>query len=239
MQYFGGKTKISNEISNFLNSKIKYNQNFVSVFLGGGIIESKITMKGGKKILNDKHPYLISMYRALQSGWIPPSEITREQYYFYKEYRDTYPHIAGFVGFACSFAGKWWGGYAQNSKQLNYAQCSKRSLLKKFEGLRESEFICSDFQDLSFSDSIIYCDPPYKGTSPYCKKILGEFPYETFLNWCMLMSKNNNEIYISEYKHNVDYSRFRIVWERNTKSNIRNKKNKVNKTVEVLIIPYE
>jgi len=64
------------------------------------------------------------MFKSLQNGWIPPTIVTEEDYTNAKKNQDEEPHVAGFVGFACSFAGKYWGGYARDSKgggEGNYA----------------------------------------------------------------------------------------------------------------------
>jgi hypothetical protein len=51
-----------------------------------------------------------------------------------------------------------------------------------------------DYSDIEIkSDSLIYCDIPYKGTDPYNK--IG-FDYERFYNWC---SKQTELVVISEY----------------------------------------
>ena len=112
MQYLGGKSRIANSIAEIINEndcKV-----FVSLFCGSCAVETKV--KASKKILNDKHPYLISMWRSLQEGWEPPDTITKEEYYAIKKDLPYNPSLAGFVGFGCSFGGKWFGGYASNKK---------------------------------------------------------------------------------------------------------------------------
>lgn len=259
MRYFGGKAKIANQIANFINNIEEDSQcnilevnkelpstfrdslmthththtHYVEPFCGSCNVASKVNIKN--KILNDKNPYLIAMFQALQSGWIPPEIVTEEDYYIAKQRQDIEPYIAGFVGFACSFAGKFWGGYARDGKvdkSGNYALRGKNSILKKMSTLMKAKFICRDFIDLNFTDSIIYCDPPYKGTTPYYKKILGEFPYDKFIEWIKMQSKNNT-VLVSEYKHNVPDDAI-IVLEIPSKTSIRDKSGNVIETIEVL-----
>lgn len=59
MRYMGGKSRISKQIAEVLNSAIDKNISFVSLFCGSCAIESKV--QTNVKILNDKHPYLIAM----------------------------------------------------------------------------------------------------------------------------------------------------------------------------------
>lgn len=63
MQYMGGKQLISTRISEIINHEISGmgGETFVSLFCGACSIESKI--KADTKILNDKHEYLIEMFR--------------------------------------------------------------------------------------------------------------------------------------------------------------------------------
>ncbi len=84
MQYMGGKQLISTRISEIINHEISGmgGATFVSLFCGACSIESKI--KADTKILNDKHEYLIEMFKALQNGYKLPDEITKEQYEYIK-----------------------------------------------------------------------------------------------------------------------------------------------------------
>lgn len=233
MQYFGGKSKIAQYVAKYINS-VHTHTHYVEPFCGACNVASKIHMEN--KILNDKNPYLIEMFRALQNGWMPPKDVSEEDYANAKRNQDKEPHIAGFVGFACSFAGKFWGGYARDSKggggKGNYALRGHNSILKKMVTLYDAKFTCKDFTELNYANCIIYCDPPYKGTTPYYKKILGEFPYDKFLEWIHKQSKNNL-VLVSEYKHNVPEDAT-IVLEIPSRTSIRDKSGNVIETVEVL-----
>lgn len=175
------------------------------------------------------------MFKALQNGWIPPTNVSEEEYKQARINQDKEPHIAGFVGFACSFAGKFWGGYARDSKgggTGNYALRGHNSILKKMQNLKNAQFTCKDFTELDYENCLIYCDPPYKNTTPYCKKILGKFPYDEFLKWVQKQSIKNI-VLVSEYKHNVPDGA-EIVLEIPSKTSIRDKSGNVIETVEVL-----
>jgi DNA adenine methylase len=154
---------------------------YIEPFCGACNVASKVNIPN--KILNDKHKYLIAMFQALQNGWIPPDSVTEEEYYIVKQNQDIEPYVAGFVGFACSFAGKYWGGYARGDGDRNYCMNGKNVILTKMETLKDATFTCKDFTELDFNDAVIYCDPPYKNTTPYYTKLLGEFPYNEFIKW--------------------------------------------------------
>lgn len=233
MRYFGGKAKLASQISEYINNlgKDLNITQYAESFCGALNIASKVNIKN--KILNDKNPYLIAMFKALQEGWIPPEIVTEEDYYLAKKNQDVEPHIAGFVGFACSFAAKFWGGYARDKLGIrNFASEGKIGILKKMKTLQDATFTCKDFLELDFENSIIYCDPPYKNTTPYYTQILGKFPYEEYLKWIKIQSKKNIVI-ASEYKHNVPDDSI-ILMEIPSKTDIRDKNGKAIETTEVI-----
>jgi DNA adenine methylase len=231
MQYFGGKQRIAKQISEFINTHT--HTHYVEPFCGSCNVATLVKIPN--KTLNDKHHYLIEMFKAIQSGWIPPTDVNEEDYKQAKINQDKEPHVAGFVGFACSFAGKYWGGYARDGKvdkSGNYALRGHNSILKKMKTLMDATFTSKDFLEINHTDSLIYCDPPYRGTTQYYKSILGSFPYDDFLIWTKEQSKNNT-VLVSEYKHNVPEGA-KIVLEIPSKTSIRDKTDNVIETVEVL-----
>lgn len=182
---------------------------FVSLFCGSCAIESKIN--ADIKICNDSHPYLIEMWKKLQNGWIPPSIITEEEYKYIKQNKDENKALAGFVGFGCSFGGKWFGGIARNKKGDNYCARAEKSVLKDLEGLKNTIFTCLDYQEVEIpKNSMIYCDPPYNGTTGYST---GKFDSDKFWNYVRELSKSHI-VLISEENAPND---FEVIWEKDFK----------------------
>lgn len=185
MRYMGGKSRISKQIAEVLNSAINKDTPFVSLFCGSCAIESKV--QADVKILNDKHPYLIAMWQALQNGWTPPDVVTKEEYYRVKANMDENPALTGFVGFGCSFGGKWFGGLASNKKGDNYCARAERSLLKDLRGVQSATFTCLDYHDVEIPDgAVVYCDPPYANTTGYT---VGQFDTNEFWDYMRQLSK--------------------------------------------------
>lgn len=204
MQYMGGKSRISKQIAEVLNSAINKDTPFVSLFCGSCTIESKV--QADVKILNDKHPYLIAMWKALQNGWTPPDVVTKEEYYHVKANMDENPALTGFVGFGCSFGGKWWGGYAKCKRGDDYCGQAKRGLLKDFTGVQSATFTCLDYKDVKIPDgAVVYCDPPYSNTTGYT---VGTFDTDEFWDYMRQLSKRC-EVYISEESAPDD---FECIW---------------------------
>lgn len=227
MRYFGGKARIGKYIVNYLNSIRKDGQPYIEPFVGGGWVMS---LMDGERYAYDKHPYLIDMYQALQDGWIPPTELSKGEYYHIKENQDENPALTGFVGFGCSFAGKWFGGYA-HSKDRNYCLNAHNSILKKMKNMQDVTFGCEDYRDLNPTGALVYCDPPYKGTTQY-GKIVGEFNSNEFWDYMREWSKDNMVV-ISEYNAPDDFVE---VWRKETKTDIRNRKNEKEDRIEKLFV---
>ena len=205
MRYFGGKSLIAKDIANVISQYRKDEQIYVEPFVGGGWVLVEVS---GKRLAIDKNPYLISLWKALQDGWIPPETVSEQEYIEVKNGKETPAHIKAFIGFGCSFGGKWFGGYGRDCGGRNYAREARNSLLRKVPFIKEVEFSCSDYRDLKFSDCLIYCDPPYDGCADYTqtgKFNSGEF-WEVARRWSA-----NNTIIVSEYNAPQD---FKCVWER-------------------------
>lgn len=226
MQYFGGKTKVSDQIVNYLESVRKENQVYIEPFVGGGIICSKMS---DERKAYDYNEYIIELYKAVQSGYELPNSVSEEQYKYIREHKDEDKALTGFVGFGCSFAGKWFGGYARDKrKKCDFANTAKIGLLKKMSTMMDVDFEYSDYKELHFNDCLIYCDPPYFDTTQAYGT--GSFNSEEFWNIVRLWSKNN-DVYISEYVAPDD---FKCVLEMPTKIDIRNKKNQMENRIEKL-----
>lgn len=144
MQYFGGKAKIAKYIVSYLEEVRKENQIYVEPFVGGANIVSKMV---GVRKAYDFNEYLIEMYKAVQNGYELPNIITEKDYKYIRENKDKNKALTGFVGFGCSFAGKWFGGYARgHGGKSGYADTSKRSLLKKMVTMQDVEFKHADYK---------------------------------------------------------------------------------------------
>lgn len=223
MQYFGGKYRIADSIVSVLNKYRKENQIFVELFVGGANIMCKMA---GERYAYDFHRELICLWKSLQKGYIPPVDIDRELYINIKQNPDKYePELVAFVGFGCSFAGKYFGGYA-SSLGRNYASNAKNSLLSKIKTLKDVKFECKDYREVDCEGALIYLDPPYLNTTQPLEK----FDTKEFWERVRYLSKKNTVI-VSEYQAPED---FECIWEKNVNLDIRNKHNQKENRVEKL-----
>lgn len=165
-------------------------------------------------ICNDKQEYLIELYRAIQNGWLPPESLSLEEYYRVKENKDENKALTGFVGFGCSFGGKWFGGYGRHGTKDKHAaersMCdeSRRALLRDLEILKDAEFLCKDYRDVELPDGcVVYADPPYSGKMA-AFGLNEKFDTDEFWDWCRDKSKTHH-IYVSELVAPDD---FEAIW---------------------------
>lgn len=225
MGYMGGKSKVGKDISKIINS---YNpENFVSLFCGSCAVESLVDCE--HKYLNDNHYYLIEMYKALQTGWkFPTNEISKDEYFYIKDNPDENKALTGFVGFGCSFGGKWFGGYASNARGDNYTKQGVSCFKRGFNGCKDATFTCLDYKDVHVPDnSVVYCDPPYCGTTKY---MTGDFNHIEFWDFVRDLSKRN-VVLISEYSAPYD---FECIWEKNKIVTLEKSNNKKDVRIERL-----
>lgn len=238
MRYFGGKAKIAKELSVVLNNYLIGNDKpFIDAFCGSCNIISKIDDKR-IRIANDKHKELIAMWQWVQEMGVDrlPTDVSKELYYYIKTSTTSPDWLKGFVGFGCSFAGKWWGGYAaSNDKKRSYASNTVNSIKRKMVGLNNVTFVCGDYFDIPIPDtpSIIYCDIPYKSSTGYS---VGTFNHEQFYQWGNEMKALGHIVLVSEYEMNVDKAmKGNTVWRKESKKDIRDGEGIQQLTTEVLI----
>jgi len=157
----------------------------------------------GDRIANDSNQYMIALWQAIQSGWWPPSAVTRELYNEVKNDPDEYdPALVGFIAVGCSFGGGYWNGYAAPVSGRDYVNESFRACLKLAPLIQDVKFVCGDYTDLLIPEnSIVYADPPYAGTKGYKDS---SFDSDKFWQWCREKSATN-KVYISEYQAPEDF----------------------------------
>lgn len=202
MKYLGSKRTIAKQLNDVMS--IYYNDYpyYVEPFVGGANMIKAVTHHN--KTGYDINEYVIAYFNALKNGWLPPKDVSEELYKDVKNNKENYPkELVCFIGFTCSFAGKWFGGYARSRCDRNYANVSFNSAIKKdIPFIQNIEFKHSSYQDISFKDkSIIYCDPPYLGTTGYKDK----FNHDEFYTWLFKMKDNGNKVFISEYAMSSDF----------------------------------
>jgi len=132
--------------------------------------------------------------------------------------KSTFSTLGGFVGIGCSYSGKWFGGYARGNNNKgnprNYCLESKKNLMNQATKIATVEFYGGDYQAVPIPDnSIIYCDPPYQGTTRYT----GNFDHKRFWEWCNEKIEQGHKVFVSEYNAPEDW---RCIWEKQVNSSL-------------------
>lgn len=199
MKYVGSKNRHAKELLPIILKDRRENQYYIEPFVGGFNMIDKVK---GMRIANDSNYYLIELFKAVQSGWVPPKNISEEEYKNARLNKTSLPpHLVGFIGFCCSYSGKFFGGFARGEGR-NYADESSRNLLKQAENIKGVEIYNKSYVDLYIpKNSIIYCDPPYQGTTKY----KDEIDYTVFWDWVREKSKEGHKVFVSEYNAPIDF----------------------------------
>jgi DNA adenine methylase len=211
----GSKARLSKDISPIINKLIKENNinTYIEPFVGGANMIEHI--KCENKIGSDNNEYLIAMWNDLQSGWIPPSKLTKEMYEDIKNNKDAYgKSLVAIAGFCATYNAKWFGGYAGVVKTKintyrNYYDEAVRNIIKQTLNLMDVKFQAVDYTYYTgVKDTLIYCDIPYQGTTQYGSS--KGFNHDEFWKWAREMSKDNI-ILVSEYNAP---SNFKCIYEK-------------------------
>ena len=215
MKYMGSKNRIAKHILPIMLAEAeKHNiTTWVEPFVGGGNMIDKVP-DTFHRIGADLNPHTIAAMLDIRD--FPnslPDTVTEEEY---KSLKGTPPSpITSWIRFVCSVGGKFENGYARDKTERNYAQEGKSNALKQSLKIQTAEFLFCSYLDLTenITNSVIYCDPPYQGTTGYKT---GAFNHEEFFNWCRLMKSRGNIVFVSEYNAPDD---FEVVWQGEIKTN--------------------
>ena len=201
MKYMGSKARLKKHIIPLMDTKDRL---YYEPFAGGmNMIEGVHSARA--RFANDSNKYVIAAFKMLCSGW-QPEFITKEKYHELKNMNGE-DHLIGWAGIACSYSGKWFGGYAgiveTRAGRRDYQAEAIKNAIKQVKNLKDVVFSSLDYTEISIdSGSVVYCDPPYKGTTGY----KDSFDSDCFFDWCRSVAKDKQcDVYVSEYAAPDDF----------------------------------
>ena len=220
MKYLGSKRRLVPDILPIMLHDMQPGQSFIDAFCGGCSVIGSVPPKY-PRIANDNNRYLVAVLKALCSGVTFPTTITRN---FYCDVRTSYhtqdgrysDALIGWVGFMGSYNGRFFdGGYSgHNVKGRDYIGEQIKNTLSQLPLLRGISWKTGDYQDIVIPPkSLIYCDPPYRGTQGYTT---GNFDYHRFYEWVRKMDSEGHKVFVSEYQMPGD---FVCIWEKEIVNN--------------------
>ena len=206
MQYLGGKSKIAKWLASAIRPALRRpdgsRREFWDAFCGGLSVTLALSETGSPGLATDANPALVALYQAVAAGWDPPSVVTEDDYRAARALPDSDPRKA-FCGFACSFGGKWFGGYARapGVEHRSFATAGRTALLRDVDALVERGVSIARANFLEVEpdpafDGVLYLDPPYAGTTGY--GATGAFDYSRFYRRVAAWSRYT-DVFVSEY----------------------------------------
>jgi DNA adenine methylase len=225
VRYLGSKGKCP-EIVRYVNELLKPGDVYWEPFVGAGKVIQHVRADV-KRVGTDIDPAVIALLRAVRDGWDPPKRVTEEEYKQWKKVwrsgKDPDNPMIGFVGYATSFGGRFFEGYARSrTKDVNFAESARTSLLRQAPRLKGISLSVADYREpfkLSRSKGhVIYCDPPYEGTKP-CGSVKSKFDSDTFWSWAMAMMNQGWIVLVSEYTCPIMNTT--VLWEKSVAAGIR------------------
>ena len=114
--------------------------------------------------------------------------------------------------FCATYNAKWWGGYAgvvqtKVGTYRNYYDEAVRNVLKQKNKIYDVVYGHKDYSEIDVKGTLIYCDPPYEGTTKY----KDTFNHNKYWRWVRRISRDN-VVLCSEYNAPED---FECVWTKN------------------------
>jgi len=217
-RYTGGKYRLGKYISaSILDYEKRYDElhgtgeprPYFEPFVGMGGVMREIPETRIRKG-TDLNPDVVGMWSSLQTGWIPPLEVTEE---LYNHVRDEVPMgdpRRGIIGFGASYSGYYFSKFMPT-----VYPGSRRNVMKFYPKMASVEFLESKSYEnyLDIENHMIYCDPPYAGSTGNTGKksrFLNQFDNEKFWEDMRQLCKKNL-VFISEGSAPSD---FHQIWEK-------------------------
>lgn len=210
----GSKRRIKKYILPIILKDRKPGQWYVEPFVGGANIIEDVE---NPRIASDYNKYLIAALRIIKdSPELIPDLITEEDYENIRKSDEVSDGLKGYVGFAMSFGGKWFGGYRRDvagtrgdlANMEAQSRRSKKAAVSQSKKLKGVAMFCASYNAVPLpKKSIIYCDPPYANTTKYKT---GAFDHEAFWQWCRDRVTDGHKVFVSEYTAPDD---FVAVWQ--------------------------
>jgi DNA adenine methylase len=203
MAYLGGKSKAAEHILYVLNHPVFNAYDYIEPFCGYCHILRRVEHKKSYMI-SDNNKYLIALLKHVQKTKNKHPTITKSEYDELKSNPDSDPLRAAYAAFCYSYNGKYFGGYTTTYKNRNYPKERKRYYDQLHDNpvFHEASISNRDYTHYAnVKNKLIYCDPPYEGTTEYHS----EFNSSKFWDTIRKLSKHNY-VFVSEYNAPDDFT---------------------------------
>lgn len=230
MHYLGSKARHAKDIIEFTQSKRKHGQFYVEPFVGGGNMMCRVDPETGPRIANDYNFHMVQLLDQVGNhGWLPPETMNEKEWKVISKWKakdgiDKEGPEAALYAFAATgptFGSTWFGAWAKDyeGKEGTRYRQARDAAAKDAPGLKGVKFYHrsnggGDYRNLTRNDlippeSVIYCDPPYVGTTGYsgAKETIkvgessskNEWKAHEFWKWADKLVDAGHTVYVSEY----------------------------------------
>lgn len=210
----GGKQTIGKEIAAVLSHFVPESGQYWEPFVGMASVLKSMDFVP-TRMASDLQHEVIAMWKDLQNGWIPPASLTESQYNAIKHDYNAPAGLRAYVGFGFSFGGNYFSSF-----KCKYSEYDKGAGGRAFRGVmntlplvKDVHFFAASYDEVKVPKSpsmLIYCDPPYEGTSGKVGNSNQRFDSDKFWKWVREQSKYHTVI-VSETKAPPD---FVTIWEK-------------------------
>lgn len=233
MKYMGSKNRIAKHLLPIMLAECEKHgiTKWVEPFVGGANMIDKVP-DTFERIGYDLNPHTIAALIGIRDHVEEfPLLITREQYYSIK---GSQPNpITSLIRFELSFGAVFESTFTIDDKRKgrkNRTEQARLNIIKQSPKIQNVQFICDSYENLNFDNCLIYCDPPYQGTTGYKT---GAFDHDKFFEWCREQAKKN-VVFVSEYNAPED---FECVWQGEVKTNFASqRKSATHNAIEKLFL---
>ena len=139
-------------------------------------------------------------------------EFTKEDYENLRNGWD-YKHKS-YAGFAFAFGSRWLEAWSKG-KSKDYVNEAYNSARQQSPLLQGVTLVHCAYWDLEIpANSLIYCDPPYNGTTSYSRSngLRANISHTHFWRWCRKKTTEGHTVFISEY--NAPRNGFKCVYQK-------------------------
>ena len=188
-------------------NKVTLGRDFVSLFCGSCTVEALIN--ANRRILNDKQPFIASMWNAVINGYrFPKDTYTKEDHDAMKEKwiagevpEDQYPECA-FLMTCYSMFGRWGSTYYRNAykKDPTHEYNGMKNIYKRAEQMRGNTIVLNmDYKDVPIpSGAVIFADPPYYGVETNVWGLNEKFNHDAFWEYMRKLTDNGHLVFVTE-----------------------------------------
>ena len=218
MRYFGGKARIGKTLAGIIN---RLDGTYWEPFCGMFSVGKYVTLP---RSASDTQADLILLLTAVRDGWVPPGTVTEEEYNRLKTAAPS--PLRAFAGFGCSNSGKFFGGYAREKGNRNFAKNAANSLVALRPMIQGVSFALHPYYE--GDADVVYCDPPYDGTTGFT---VGKFDSADFWEWARAKSQQS-VVLVSEY---TAPDGFVTLWQKEVKTDMNGTKGKLARVEKLFV----